>query len=77
MEHPLVIETPLMWLDKGQTWALAQELGGSAFLEIVREQSHTCYQGDRSSRHVWGYDCATCPACELRKHGYDSFTQAA
>lgn len=77
MEHPLVIETPLMWLDKGQTWALAQELGGNALLEIVPEQSHTCYLGDRSTRHAWGYGCGTCPASELRKRGYDSFTQAA
>lgn len=76
MEHPLVIETPLMWLDKQQTWELAQDLGGAALLEIVREKSHTCYLGDRSTRHDWGYGCGTCPACELRSNGYQGFTKA-
>lgn len=76
MEHPLVIETPLMWLDKQQTWELAQDLGGAALLEIVREKSHTCYLGDRSTRHDWGYGCGTCPACELRSNGYHGFTKA-
>ena len=77
MEHPLVIETPLMWLDKRQTWALAQELGGPALLEIVRAKSHTCYVGDRRTLHAWGYGCGTCPACELRRHGYEGFAQTA
>lgn len=77
MEHPLVIETPLMWLDKAQTWALAQELGGAAFLEIVREESHTCYVGDRQTWHAWGYGCGTCPACELRRTGYEGFMKTA
>jgi 7-cyano-7-deazaguanine synthase len=76
MDHPLVIETPLMWLDKRQTWEMAQELGGQAFLEIVREKSHTCYLGDRSTRHAWGYGCGNCPACELRRNGYEGFTKA-
>lgn len=75
MEHPLVIETPLMWLDKRQTWELAQELGGAVLLEIVREKSHTCYVGDRSILHNWGYGCGTCPACELRRHGYEGFAK--
>jgi len=73
MDHPLVIETPLMWLDKRQTWEMAQDLGGSALLEIVREKSHTCYVGDRSTLHEWGYGCGTCPACELRRNGFDGF----
>lgn len=77
MEHPLVIETPLMWLDKRQTWALAQELGGTALLEIVREKSHTCYLGDRQTWHDWGYGCGTCPACDLRRTGYEGFMQTA
>jgi 7-cyano-7-deazaguanine synthase len=76
MEHPLVIETPLMWLDKRQTWEMAQDLGGPEFLEIVRERSHTCYLGDRSTRHDWGYGCGTCPACELRRNGYEGFIKA-
>lgn len=77
MEHPLVIETPLMWLDKRQTWALAQELGGAALLEIVREKSHTCYLGDRQRWHNWGYGCGACPACELRRSGYEGFVKTA
>jgi len=77
MEHPLVIETPLMWLDKRQTWALAQELGGAALLEIVREKSHTCYLGDRQTWHDWGYGCGACPACELRRSGYEGFVKTA
>ena len=76
MDAPLVIETPLMWLDKKQTWQLAVDLGGNELLEIVREQSHTCYLGDRQSRHDWGYGCGSCPACELRKSGFESFDKA-
>lgn len=76
MEHPLVIETPLMWLDKRQTWEMAQDLGGSALFEIVREKSHTCYLGDRSTLHDWGYGCGTCPACELRRSGFDSLRKS-
>jgi 7-cyano-7-deazaguanine synthase len=77
MEHPLVIETPLMWLDKRQTWALAQELGGRGLLEIVREKSHTCYLGDRQTWNDWGYGCGECPACELRRSGYEGFVKTA
>lgn len=73
MDHPLVIETPLMWLDKQQTWQLADDLGGQALVEIVREKSHTCYLGNRSTRHEWGYGCGTCPACDLRNNGYQAF----
>lgn len=73
MDHPLVIETPLMWLDKRQTWQMAQDLGGTALLEIVREKSHTCYVGNRSTLHEWGYGCGNCPACELRQNGYEGF----
>lgn len=76
MDFPVVIETPLMWLDKQKTWELARELGGDALLEIVRENSHTCYLGDRQTRHSWGYGCGTCPACELRKSGYEKFIEA-
>jgi 7-cyano-7-deazaguanine synthase len=77
MDHPLVIETPLMWLDKRQTWDMAQDLGGTALLDIVREKSHTCYAGDRSTLHEWGYGCGNCPACELRLKGYEGFKNAA
>ncbi len=73
MEARLVIEAPLMWLDKAATFATAVELGGQAFLDLVIEETHTCYLGDRSTRHAWGYGCGTCPACELRAAGYERF----
>ena len=73
MDRPFNIDTPLMWLDKAETWELATELGGEALVEIVIEESHTCYLGDRSQRHEWGYGCGTCPACELRAKGYETW----
>ncbi|MDH0570995.1 MULTISPECIES: 7-cyano-7-deazaguanine synthase QueC [Pseudomonas] len=73
MDLPLVIETPLMWLDKKQTWNLAKDLGGPGFVEFVQEETHTCYLGDRQRRHEWGYGCNDCPACELRRTGFEAF----
>ncbi|MBP0581992.1 7-cyano-7-deazaguanine synthase QueC [Labrys sp. LIt4] len=73
MESRFVIHTPLMWIDKAQTWGLARELGGELLVDLVREHTHTCYNGDRSHRHDWGYGCGTCPACELRSSGYRRF----
>jgi 7-cyano-7-deazaguanine synthase len=73
MASRLVIDTPLMWLDKAATWALASELGGSALVDIIRRETHTCYQGDREHLHEWGYGCGRCPACDLRKNGYEKF----
>ncbi len=70
LDAPMVVQTPLMWLTKSQTWTLAQELGGSALVELIRTQTHTCYLGDRSTLHDWGYGCGKCPACELRSSGY-------
>ena len=67
---PMTIETPLMWLDKAQTWALTDQLGGDALNDIVVEHTHTCYLGDRTKRHAWGYGCGLCPACDLRRKGY-------
>ena len=72
---PMTIETPLMWLTKAQTWALSDTLGGEAFNELVIEHTHTCYLGDRSQRHAWGHGCGTCPACELRRDGYNTFAR--
>lgn len=74
MEKRFVIDTPLMWIDKAQTWALAQELGGKDFVELILEETHTCYLGDRTKRHDWGYGCGECPACELRSQGWKRFT---
>lgn len=71
MGQRFTIETPLMWLDKAQTWDLARTLGGDALVDIVLEQSHTCYHGVREERHAWGYGCGTCPACALRKAGFE------
>ncbi len=70
------IETPLMWIDKAATWKLAHDLGGAALLELVREHTHTCYLGDRSQRHDWGYGCGSCPACELRARGHATYMAA-
>ena len=67
MQRRFVLETPLMWIDKAATWALAERLG---VLDIVIEQTHTCYLGDRKHRHDWGYGCGTCPACHLRRDGF-------
>jgi 7-cyano-7-deazaguanine synthase len=70
LDMPLQIETPLMWLDKAQSWALAHELGGDALVEIIRTVTHTCYRGERDELHEWGYGCGDCPACELRAQGW-------
>ena len=76
MAKPFAIETPLMWIDKAATWALAEELGGAALTDLIVEETHTCYRGDRSERHDWGYGCGTCPACELRAAGYEKWRAA-
>ncbi|GEO97758.1 7-cyano-7-deazaguanine synthase QueC [Methylobacterium haplocladii] len=70
MQRRFVLHTPLMWLDKAATWALAEDLGGKALVDLVVEGSHTCYLGERGERHDWGYGCGTCPACELRAKGF-------
>ena len=70
MDRRILIETPLMWIDKSQTWAMAQDLGGDALVRLIVEHSHTCYMGDREHRHDWGFGCGTCPACELRASGW-------
>ena len=64
------VHTPLMELDKAATWKLAEDLGGAALVNLVVEDSVTCYEGDRTHRHDWGYGCGACPACELRAAGY-------
>ena len=75
MDAPVIIETPLMWLDKAQTWRLAENLGGQDFVSLIQEESHTCYLGTRQQKHEWGYGCGTCPACDLRKTGYEQYIQ--
>lgn len=76
-ESRFVIDTPLMWIDKAQTWALANDLGGEALVSLVIEESHTCYLGDRTTRHPWGFGCSSCPACELREAGYRRWRAAS
>ncbi len=83
MDQRFLIETPLMWINKAQTWALAHALGegtgvpggGQALVDLVVEHTHTCYLGERTQRHAWGYGCGTCPACELRAKGYAGFVE--
>ena len=77
MATHLKLETPLMWLDKAATWQLAHTLGGAALVELVREHTHTCYLGERTVLHDWGYGCGNCPACALRLRGYRQFIAAA
>lgn len=73
MNTRLVIDTPLMWRTKAETWALANELGGQELVELILERTHTCYTGERGQRHPWGYGCANCPACQLRAAGWEQY----
>lgn len=73
MDQRIIIETPLMWTNKAATWSLAHELGGQPLINIVIDDTHTCYLGERVIRHEWGYGCGTCPACVLRKRGYEQW----
>jgi 7-cyano-7-deazaguanine synthase len=77
MSTQLTIETPLMWLDKAATWQLADQLGGKALIELIRNETHTCYLGERGQLHDWGYGCGHCPACELRANGYAQYQAQA
>jgi len=70
LARPMTIDTPLMFLDKAATWALAHALGGDALVELIVEHSHSCYLGERGVRHAWGYGCGSCPACDLRARGH-------
>jgi 7-cyano-7-deazaguanine synthase len=74
---PMTIETPLMWLDKADTWALTEALGGPALTELVIAHTHTCYLGVRGKRHDWGHGCGACPACRLRADGYAAWRRHA
>ena len=76
LDAPMVVETPLMWLSKAQTWALTAQLGGQALTDLVVEHTHTCYRGSRGARHAWGFGCGTCPACALRAAGFQAWSAA-
>lgn len=71
MDRKFSVITPLMFLDKAATWALIQNLGGQALVDLVIDETHTCYLGTRTKKHAWGYGCGDCPACQLRKSGYE------
>ena len=66
-------DTPLMWRDKEATWRLAHALGGDTLVDLILEETHSCYLGDRTTRHDWGYGCGSCPACELRARGWRAY----
>ncbi len=70
MERRFVLEMPLMWIDKAQTWALAHALGGNTLVALIVNETHTCYLGDHTTKNEWGFGCTTCPACELRSKGW-------
>lgn len=76
METRLVLETPLMWIDKAQTWALAKQLGGPDLVELIRAETLTCYKGDVETQNPWGRGCGDCPACDLRRSGFNRWTVA-
>ena len=77
MDKPVTIHTPLMFIDKAATWALAEETGGDALVSLIVEDTHTCYLGSREHRHPWGYGCGTCPACDLRAKGWQRWQSQA
>ncbi len=77
MDRRFVLHTPLMWIDKAETWALAKDLGGQSLVDLIVAESHTCYLGTRGAPHPWGHGCGDCPACDLRAKGFARFTAEA
>lgn len=73
MERRFILHTPLMWIDKAETWQLASDLGGDGLVDLIVAETHTCYLGERGRRHDWGHGCGNCPACVLRAEGYRRF----
>lgn len=69
LDRPIRIYAPFLYMDKAQLWQYADERG---YREFIAEQTHTCYVGDRTHRHPWGYGCGECPACQLRRAGYEA-----
>jgi len=76
MNQRFVLETPLMWIDKAQTWRLAEQLGGEALVDLIQRETHTCYLGERGDLHAWGHGCGHCPACRLRAEGFARYAAA-
>jgi len=77
MERQFMLETPLMWIDKAATWRLAEALGGQPLVALIRDETHTCYLGERGLKHDWGHGCGACPACQLRASGYRQYRAGA
>ncbi|NIM41668.1 MAG: 7-cyano-7-deazaguanine synthase QueC [Hydrogenophaga sp.] len=77
MDQRFLIDTPLMWIDKADTWRLARDLGGEALVDLIVEHTHTCYLGDREHRHDWGWGCGQCPACALRARGWTAYREGS
>ncbi len=77
MDRRFVLHTPLMWIDKAATFELSERIGGKRLVDLVIEETHSCYMGDRAHRHEWGYGCGTCPACQLRASGYEKYKTRA
>ncbi|GBR54197.1 queuosine biosynthesis protein QueC/ExsB [Neokomagataea thailandica NBRC 106555] len=75
MEQRFVLHTPLMWINKAQTWSLTETLGGNALVELINTESHSCYKGDRDHHHAWGFGCGECPACDLRAEGWQQYRE--
>ena len=73
LDRRIAVETPLMWIDKAATWSLARELGGDALIELIVEETVTCYLAQRGERHAWGHGCGACPSCELRRRGHEKW----
>jgi 7-cyano-7-deazaguanine synthase len=73
LDTAMTIDTPLMWLDKAETWTMTEKLGGEPLIDLVVEHTHSCYLGDREHRHEWGYGCGMCPSCDLRGKGYQTW----
>jgi 7-cyano-7-deazaguanine synthase len=71
MDKNFALHTPLMWLDKAATWSLAKDLGGDLLVKTIVEHTHTCYLSERGAQHDWGHGCGECPACKLRRRGYE------
>ena len=77
LDTPMTVETPLMFIDKAASWALAEQLGGQTLTALITEHSHSCYLGDRRTRHPWGWGCGSCPACDLRRGGFERWRAGA
>lgn len=77
MDTRFVLHTPLMWINKAETWQLAEELGGKKLVTLINHESHTCYMGERGQQHSWGHGCGQCPACELRRNGWEDYQTEA